>query len=67
MLLEVDYRIPLHLSGKNTLDNKNILHRHCYDQRHADFEASRRKAEQLREVSQETIQAIQMNGTQEKS
>jgi RNA-directed DNA polymerase len=56
-ILEVDYHIPLHLGGKNTLDNKNILHRHCHDQRHADFEVSRRKAEQLQESIQETRQA----------
>jgi len=36
-ILEVDHHIPLHLGGKDTLDNKNILHRHCHDQRHVEF------------------------------
>ena len=45
-ILEVDHHIPLYLGGKNTLDNKNILHRHCHDQRQADFEEARQKSEQ---------------------
>src|SRR5258708_12213762 len=55
--LEVDHHIPLYLGGKNILDNKNILHRHCHDQRHAQFEETRRRSEQ----------ATQMNDTHDKS
>lgn len=39
-ILEVDYHLPLSWGGKDILDNKNILHRHCYDQRHAKSEQS---------------------------
>ena len=56
-ILEVDHHLPLYLGGKNTLDNKNILHRHCHDQRQADFEEARQKSEQ----------ALQMNGAYDKS
>ena len=56
-ILEVDHHIPLQLGGKNTLDNKNILHRHCHDQRHAE----------LKKHAQEQEQALQMNGTHDKS
>ena len=66
-ILEVDHCIPRHLGGKNTLDNKNILHRHCHDQRHAEFEESRRKAKQREEACRESEQASQMNGAHGKS
>jgi RNA-directed DNA polymerase len=56
-ILEVDHHIPLHLGGKDTLDNKDILHRHCHDQRHAAFEESSRKAEQLEETYPKSEQA----------
>src|SRR5260370_41097581 len=48
-ILEVDHHIPRSLGGKDTLENKNTLHRHCHDQRHAAFKESRRKAKQLEE------------------
>jgi RNA-directed DNA polymerase len=34
-LLEVDHVIPRVSGGKNTLQNKQILHRHCHDQKPA--------------------------------
>jgi RNA-directed DNA polymerase len=34
---EIDHIIPKSLGGTNTLDNCQVLHRHCHDQRHADF------------------------------
>lgn len=66
-ILEVDHHIPLHLGGKDTLDNKHILHRHCHDQRHAEFEKIRHKAEQHEESMLKIEQATQMNGTYDKS
>lgn len=65
-ILEVDHHIPVYLGGKNTLDNKNILHRHCHDQRHAEFKKSRRETEQIQRSMQQREQATQMNGTQDK-
>ena len=62
-ILEVDYHMPLYLGGKDTLDNKNILHRHCHDQRHAEFEESRRKAKQLEESQPKVEHATQTNST----
>src|SRR5260370_7911528 len=49
-ILEADHHIPLYLGGKETLDNKDILHRHCHDQRHAEFEQPRRKAKQNKQA-----------------
>jgi RNA-directed DNA polymerase len=66
-ILEVDHHVPLYLGGKDTLDNKNILHRHCHDQRHAEFEASRHKAEQFEQAGLKSEQAPQMDGTHDKS
>jgi RNA-directed DNA polymerase len=34
-LLEVDHRLPLTQGGSDTLANKQILHRHCHDQKTA--------------------------------
>jgi RNA-directed DNA polymerase len=34
-LMEIDHRIPLHLSGEDRLTNLQILHRHCHDQKTA--------------------------------
>jgi RNA-directed DNA polymerase len=66
-ILEVDHHIPLYLGGKDTLENKDILHRHCHDQRHAEFEESRRKARQNEEACRESEQASQLNGAHDKS
>jgi len=66
-ILEVDHHIPLYLGGKDTLDNKNILHRHCHDQRQAEFEKSRRKAEQVEQACLKSEQASQMNGVHDKN
>jgi RNA-directed DNA polymerase len=32
-LMEIDHRIPLHLSGEDRLSNLQVLHRHCHDQK----------------------------------
>jgi RNA-directed DNA polymerase len=66
-ILEVDHHIPLYLGGKNTLENKDILHRHCHDQRHAAFEESRRKAKQLADAYHNAEHAPQMTGAHDKS
>jgi RNA-directed DNA polymerase len=66
-ILEVDHHMPLYLGGKDTLDNKVILHRHCHDQRHAEFEKSRRKQVEFDEVCQKSEQATQMNGIYDKN
>jgi RNA-directed DNA polymerase len=34
-LLEVDHCIPRHKGGSDTINNKQILHRHCHDQKTA--------------------------------
>jgi hypothetical protein len=49
------------------LENKNILHQHCHDQRHAEFEEARRKAKQNEEACRESEQASQLNGAHDKS
>jgi len=59
-ILEVDHHIPRYLGGKDTLDNKNILHRHCHDQRYTAFEESRRKAKQLEEACRKSEHAPQL-------
>jgi RNA-directed DNA polymerase len=34
---EIDHILPKSLGGSNRLSNFQVLHRHCHDQRHADF------------------------------
>ncbi len=40
-LIELDHILPTALGGDDTLRNKQALHRHCHDQRHAAFHAER--------------------------
>jgi RNA-directed DNA polymerase len=34
---EIEHIIPKSMGGTNTLGNCQVLHRHCHDQRHAEF------------------------------
>jgi RNA-directed DNA polymerase len=66
-ILEVDNYFPPELGGKDTLDNKVILHRHCREKRQAEFEENRQKTRRSQNSIQIEGQAAQMDGTQDKS